>query len=71
MTPGEKLFVANGRKTYFYVPRDRQVTVGDWASEPASTPLLFLLGQACQEIPENPIVVQTYPHTSTIPLNNE
>ncbi|MBI2821272.1 MAG: outer membrane lipoprotein chaperone LolA [Acidobacteria bacterium] len=44
-SPTEKLFVADGRKSYFYVPRDRQVIVSDWGGEAASTPLLFLLGE--------------------------
>jgi len=43
--PIEKLFLSDGRKTYFYVPRDRQVTVSSLEKDSASTPLLFLLGQ--------------------------
>ncbi|HEY3131814.1 MAG TPA: outer membrane lipoprotein chaperone LolA, partial [Acidobacteriota bacterium] len=43
--PTIKLFVADGKKTYFYVPRDKQVTVAEWSLDSASTPLLFLLGR--------------------------
>ncbi len=43
--PEEKLFIADGRETYFYVPGDRQVTVQSFtAEELLSTPLKFLLG---------------------------
>jgi outer membrane lipoprotein carrier protein len=41
----EKLFVADGRETYLYVPADRQVTVQAFsAAEMHNTPLEFLLG---------------------------
>jgi outer membrane lipoprotein carrier protein len=43
--PTVKLFLSDGRKTYFYVPRDRQVTISTLETDSASTPLLFLLGQ--------------------------
>jgi len=43
--PEEKLFIADGRETYFYEPLDRQVTVQSFtAEELLSTPLKFLLG---------------------------
>jgi outer membrane lipoprotein carrier protein len=43
--PEEKLFVADGRECFLYVPVDRQVTVYPLtASDVHSTPLAFLLG---------------------------
>jgi outer membrane lipoprotein carrier protein len=43
--PEEKLFVADGRETYLYVPADRQVTVQAFSTaEMHNTPLEFLLG---------------------------
>jgi len=45
-TPEEKLFVADGRKIYAWVPADRQVTVSTLPADDApATPLLFLLGR--------------------------
>jgi outer membrane lipoprotein carrier protein len=45
-TPEEKLFISDGRKIYFYVPADKQVTVTSMPSEDkASTPILFLVGK--------------------------
>jgi outer membrane lipoprotein carrier protein len=45
-SPEEKLFVSDGRKIYFYVPADRQVTVSTMPSDDkASTPILFLSGK--------------------------
>jgi len=45
-TPEEKLFVADGRKIYAWVPADRQVTVSALPSDEApATPILFLLGR--------------------------
>ncbi len=45
-TPEEKLFVADGHKTYLYVPEDHQVLVRTFdANELHSTPLQFLLGK--------------------------
>jgi len=45
-TPEEKLFVADGRKLYAWVPADRQVTVSALPSGDApATPILFLLGR--------------------------
>ncbi|MBI4456199.1 MAG: outer membrane lipoprotein chaperone LolA [Acidobacteria bacterium] len=43
--PTQKLFITDGQKTYFYVPHDKQVTVGTWQVDSTATPLLFLLGQ--------------------------
>ena len=44
--PEEKLFISDGRKIYFYVPADKQVTVSSMPSEDkASTPILFLVGK--------------------------
>lgn len=43
--PEQKLFVADGRECFLYVPQDRQVTVYPLsASDLRSTPLSFLLG---------------------------
>lgn len=43
--PEEKLFVADGRECFLFVPQDRQVTVYPLtASDVRSTPLAFLLG---------------------------
>jgi outer membrane lipoprotein carrier protein len=43
--PEEKLFVADGRESFLYVPRDRQVTVQPFsASDLHNTPLELLLG---------------------------
>ena len=45
--PEEKLFVADGREAFLYVPSDRQVTVQPFsASDMRGTPLEFLLGGA-------------------------
>ena len=45
-TPEEKLFVADGRKLYAWVPADRQVTVSALPADDApATPILFLLGR--------------------------
>lgn len=44
--PEDKLFVADGRKMYIYVPADRQVIVRDMpAGDEAATPVLFLVGK--------------------------
>lgn len=44
--PEDKLFVADGRKMYIYVPADRQVIVRDMpAGDEAATPILFLVGK--------------------------
>lgn len=44
--PEKKLFVADGRNTYLYIPEDRQVVVSRFSPrELRSTPLQFLLGQ--------------------------
>lgn len=44
--PEEKLFVADGRDSYLYVPADRQVMVRRFSPEELhSTPLQFLLGR--------------------------
>ncbi len=44
--PEKKLFIADGRKTYVYVPVDRQVMVSDIPTgDRASTPILFLAGK--------------------------
>lgn len=42
--PTRKLFVADGKRTFFYVPGENQVTITDLDLETADTPLLFLLG---------------------------
>jgi outer membrane lipoprotein carrier protein len=43
--PEEKLFIADGRECFLYVPQDHQVTVYPLtASDVRSTPLAFLLG---------------------------
>ncbi|GAB4231278.1 MAG: hypothetical protein Kow00109_03310 [Acidobacteriota bacterium] len=43
--PTRKLFVADGQKSYFYVPRDRQVLVTRVDLSSLSSPLLLLLGE--------------------------
>jgi outer membrane lipoprotein carrier protein len=44
--PERKLFIADGRKTYAYVPADKQVMVADIPGDDrASTPILFLAGK--------------------------
>lgn len=43
--PTRKYFVADGNRTYFYVPRDRQVLISELDVESARSPLLFLLGK--------------------------
>jgi outer membrane lipoprotein carrier protein len=44
-TPEAKLFIADGRECFLYVPQERQVTVYPLtASDVRSTPLSFLLG---------------------------
>ena len=44
--PERKLFVSDGRKTYVYVPADKQVMIADVPSDDrASTPILFLAGK--------------------------
>ncbi len=43
--PTPKLFVADGKKSYFYLPQDKQVIVSDLDLNNASTPLLFLVGR--------------------------
>jgi len=44
-TPEEKLFIADGKDCFFYVPRDRQVTTYPLApADLARTPFAFLLG---------------------------
>lgn len=45
-TPEEKLFVADGRKLYAWIPADRQVTVSALPADDApASPMLFLLGR--------------------------
>lgn len=44
--PEVKLFVSDGRRSFFYVPSDRQVTERRYTAEDIqSVPILFLLGQ--------------------------
>jgi len=43
--PTPKFFIADGKKSYFYLPRDKQVIVSDLDLDNASTPLLFLVGK--------------------------
>lgn len=57
--PEEKLFVADGRETFFYEPLERQVTVQSFtAEELLSTPLKFLLG--AQDIEESFFIEPEY-----------
>jgi outer membrane lipoprotein carrier protein len=43
--PEEKLFIADGKESFLYMPRDRQVTIQPFSvSDMHSTPLVFLLG---------------------------
>jgi len=43
--PTPKVFVADGQKSYFYLPLNKQVIVSDLDLSNAQTPLLFLMGQ--------------------------
>jgi len=43
--PTRKIFVTDGRSSYFYLPGDRQVIVGELDLESEQTPLLFLVGR--------------------------
>lgn len=45
LKPEKKEFVSDGRKTYLYIPQDRQVIVNDTDSEGSSTSALFLAGK--------------------------
>ena len=57
--PEEKLFIADGRETFFYEPLDRQVTVQAFtAEELLSTPLKFLLG--AEDIAESFVIEPEY-----------
>jgi outer membrane lipoprotein carrier protein len=43
--PEEKLFIADGKESFLYIPRDRQVTIQPFSiSDMHNTPLEFLLG---------------------------
>ncbi|MEI6669225.1 MAG: outer membrane lipoprotein carrier protein LolA [Acidobacteriota bacterium] len=45
-SPERKVFVADGRRIYSYIPEDRQVVVSDMpADDAATTPTLFLTGK--------------------------
>jgi outer membrane lipoprotein carrier protein len=45
-SPDKKLFVADGRKVYSYIPADKQVIVNDMpAGDEATTAVLFLTGR--------------------------
>ena len=43
--PTPKVFISDGERSYFYVPRYNQLIVSDLDPENAPTPLLFLLGE--------------------------
>jgi signal peptidase II len=43
--PREKYFVADGKKIYFYVPKEKQVLVSNMDLGESNSPLLFLLGK--------------------------
>jgi len=45
LKPEKKEFVSDGRKTYLYIPQDRQVIINDADSEGSSTSALFLAGK--------------------------
>jgi outer membrane lipoprotein carrier protein len=45
LKPEKKEFVSDGRKTYLYIPQDKQVIVGDADTEGTSTSYLFLAGK--------------------------
>jgi len=45
LKPEKKQFVSDGRKTYLYIPQDKQVFVGDADTEGVSTSALFLAGK--------------------------
>lgn len=42
--PTRKFFVADGNRTYFYVPRDNQLVVSKLTPSASGSPLMFLLG---------------------------
>lgn len=46
LEPTRKIFVADGKRTYFYVPRDRQVMISNLDLDVTSSPLLLLFGEA-------------------------
>lgn len=43
--PASKFFVADGKKSYFYLPSENQVMISDLDLEEEDSPLLFLLGK--------------------------
>jgi signal peptidase II len=43
--PTKKFFVADGEKTFFYVPKDNQVLVSELDLENSNSPLMFLFGK--------------------------
>jgi len=45
LKPEKKEFVSDGRKTYMYIPQDKQVIVGDADTNGVSTSSLFLAGK--------------------------
>src|SRR6188768_4263719 len=45
LKPEKKEFVSDGRKTYLYIPQDRQVIVGEADATGTSTSSLFLAGK--------------------------
>ena len=49
--PSTKLFISDGVKIYFYVPKDNQVMVADLSLDLQDMPLLFLIGRG--DIQEN------------------
>ncbi len=59
--PTEKYFVADGKKTYFYVPKYKQVMVSELDFESADSPLLFLLGKGDFE---QDFEIETEEHTA-------
>lgn len=44
-SPTKKYFVADGKKTYFFVPKENQVIVSELSLDQVDSPLLFLLGK--------------------------
>ncbi|MEE2821629.1 MAG: outer membrane lipoprotein carrier protein LolA [Acidobacteriota bacterium] len=44
-SPTPKFFVSDGYRSYFYVPRDKQVIVSEQHLREIQSPLLFLLGE--------------------------
>ncbi len=45
LSPERKLFIADGKKTYFYLEEEKQLLVSEFNIEESNSPLLFFLGR--------------------------